>query len=197
MDYFYSKKDIEAGWSTGPCYQPWSSPIDRNAHGGVPLIEYYLQQFKAAETTNGMRLLDYVDLHTYFAADYNGASVAFTTAGDTGEQRERGSTPPAASSGIPPIPIPTTFNLTTPRTRTPPSSCSPPAQAPQVIRMMKTWVANDYPAPRRPSPNTTGAARNTSTARSRRPTFSASSGAKASTSVRYGGRPIPLHKLRA
>jgi len=89
MDYFYSKKDVESGWSTGPCYQPWSNPIDRNAHGGIPLIEYYLQQFKAAEATNGKRLLDYVDLHTYLAADYNGSSVAFTTAGDTGEQQAR------------------------------------------------------------------------------------------------------------
>ncbi len=46
--YFYSKKDIETGWGNGsPCYEPWSNPIDRKAHGGVPLIEYYLQQFAA------------------------------------------------------------------------------------------------------------------------------------------------------
>ena len=44
--YFYSKEDIESGWSSGsPCYQPWSNPTDREAHGGVPMIEYYLQQF--------------------------------------------------------------------------------------------------------------------------------------------------------
>ena len=28
-NYFYSKQDIENGWSTGPCYQPWSNPTDR------------------------------------------------------------------------------------------------------------------------------------------------------------------------
>lgn len=143
MDYFYSKKDIEAGWSTGPCYQPWSSPIDRNAHGGVPLIEYYLQQFKAAETTNGMRLLDYVDLHTYFAADYNGASVAFTTAGDTGEQQARLNSTRVFWDPTYTDPNYLQPNYTTDANST--MSCSPPAQAPQVIRMMKTWVANDYP----------------------------------------------------
>jgi len=89
-DYFYSKKDVESGWSSGsPCFGPWSNPIDRQAHNGIPLIEYYLQQFAAYEATNNVRLLDYVDLHTYFAAQYNGASVAFTTAGDTGMQQAR------------------------------------------------------------------------------------------------------------
>ncbi len=49
-DYFYSKKDVESGWGSGggPCWQPWSNPVDRKAHGGVPFIEYYLQQFAAA-----------------------------------------------------------------------------------------------------------------------------------------------------
>ena len=143
MDYFYSKKDVESGWSTGPCYQPWSNPIDRNSHGGMPLIEYYLQQFKAAEATNGKRLLDYVDLHTYFAADYNGASVAFTTAGDTGEQQAR-----LNSTRVFWDPTYTDPNYTQPNYTTDPnytSSCSTPSQAPQVIRMLETWVANDYP----------------------------------------------------
>ena len=40
----------------------------------LPLIEYYLQQFAQAQTTYGMRLLDYVDLHTYFAATYQRAT---------------------------------------------------------------------------------------------------------------------------
>ncbi len=81
--YFYSKKDIENGWSAGPCYQPWSGPIDREAHGGVPMIEYYLQQFNNYSQQYGVRLLDYVDIHGYFAPTYNSNSVAFTTAGDT------------------------------------------------------------------------------------------------------------------
>jgi hypothetical protein len=143
MDYFYSKKDVESGWSSGPCYEPWSSPVDRTAHGGVPLIEYYLQQFKAAESTNGMRLLDYIDLHTYFAADYNGNSVAFTTAGDTGEQEAR-----LNSTRVFWDPTYTDPNYTQPNYITDSnytSSCSTPLQAPQVIRMMEQWVTNDYP----------------------------------------------------
>jgi hypothetical protein len=143
MDYFYSKKDVESGWGTGPCYEPWSNPVDRNAHGGIPLIEYYLQQFKSAEATNGKRLLDYVDLHTYFAADYNGSSVAFTTAGDTGEQQAR-----LNSTRVFWDPTYTDPNYSQPNYATDSNyttSCSTPAQAPEVIRMMETWVANDYP----------------------------------------------------
>ena len=34
-DYFYSKEDVEYGWNTGPCYEPWSNPVDRNAHDGI------------------------------------------------------------------------------------------------------------------------------------------------------------------
>jgi hypothetical protein len=69
-----------------------TNPADRTAHGGVPMIEYYLQQFKAAEATYGVRLLDYVDIHGYFAPDYpagSGNSVGLTTGGDTGEQQVR------------------------------------------------------------------------------------------------------------
>jgi len=142
-DYFYSKKDVESGWSGGGCGQPWSKPLDREAHGGIPFIQYYLQQFAQAQTTYGVRLLDYLDLHTYFAADYptgSGNSVAFTTAGDTGAQQARlnstrvfwdptytdasGQFPQPNYSGDP--------NYTT--------SCSPPQQAPQLIPMMRAWV---------------------------------------------------------
>ena len=139
--YFYSKKDIESGWTSGggPCYQPWSNPIDRNAHGGVPLIEYYLQQFAAYQKTNGTRLLDYVDLHTYFAAD----NLAFSTGGDTQTQRVRlNSTrvfwdPTYTDPNFPQPNYTTDANYT--------SSCNTPLQAPQVIPMMKNWVARDYP----------------------------------------------------
>jgi hypothetical protein len=147
-DYFYSKEDVEDGWSGGGCGQPWSKPLDREAHGGVPFIEYYLQQMAAAQTTYGVRLLDYLDLHTYFAADYpasSGNSVAITTAGDTGAQQARLNSTRAFwdttytdASGNYPQP-----NYTTDPNYT--KSCSPPQQPPQLIRMMKTWVANDYP----------------------------------------------------
>ena len=145
MDYFYSKKDIESGWSSGgPCYEPWSNPVDRNAHGGVPFIEYYLQQFKAAAASNGnIRLLDYLDLHTYFAANYNGIAVGFGTAGDTGEQQARLNSTRVFWDPTYTDPNYTQPNYTGDANYT--SSCSTPLQAPQVIRMMQTWVANDYP----------------------------------------------------
>src|SRR5277367_2683176 len=88
-------------------------------------------------------MLDYVDLHTYFAANYNGTSVAFATAGDTGEQEARlNSTrvfwdPTYTDPNYPQPNYLTDTNYT--------SSCSVPLQAPQVIPMMQKWVANDYP----------------------------------------------------
>ena len=144
-DYFYSKKDVESGWDTGgPCYQPWSNPVDRQAHGGVPFIEYYLQKFAAYDKANGVRLLDYLDLHTYFGADYNGSNVGLTTAGDTGEQQARVNSTRAlwdpTYNTDPNYPQP---NYTTDPNYT--ASCSVPLQAPQAIPMMKQWVANDYP----------------------------------------------------
>ena len=139
--YFYSMADIWDGWAAGPCYEQWSNPVDRRAHGGVPFIEYYLQQFAAAENTYGMRLLDYVDLHTYFAADNTG----LTTAGNTSAQQAR-----LNSTRVfwDPTYTDPTNNYPQPNYTTDPNyttSCSPPQKAPQLIRMMKTWVANDYP----------------------------------------------------
>ena len=126
-DYFYSKKDVESGWSSGsPCFGPWSNPIDRQAHNGTPLIEYYLQQFAAYDATNNLRLLDYVDLHTYFAAQYNGASVAFTTAGDTGMQQARLNSTRVFWDSTYTDPNYQQPNYTTDLNYT--TSCSPPAQ---------------------------------------------------------------------
>jgi Glycoside hydrolase family 44 len=142
-DYFYSKKDIESGWITGSCYQPWSNPVDRKVHGGFPFIEYYLQQFAAQQTAGKPRLLDYVDLHTYFAANYLGSSVGLTTAGNTGAQQARLNSTrvfwdPTYTDPANPQP-----NYTTDPNFTP--SCSAPLQAPQLIPMMQSWIKNDYP----------------------------------------------------
>jgi hypothetical protein len=144
--YFYSKKDIESGWGSGPCYQPWQNPIDRQAHGG------------AYEKAHGIRLLDYLDLHTYFAPQYplnSGNFLAFQTAGDTSAQKVRldstrvfwdptytdpDTDVPSAGQHNQPFPQ---ANYTTDANYT--SNCYPPAQAPQVIPMMKKWVADDYP----------------------------------------------------
>jgi hypothetical protein len=43
----------------------------------------------ANSDTYDLRLLDYVDIHAYYAGFYNGSSVGFATAGDTGEQQVR------------------------------------------------------------------------------------------------------------
>jgi hypothetical protein len=144
-DYFYSKKDVESGWSSGggPCYEPWGDPVDRKAHGGVPFVEYYLQQFAGYQSTNNIRLLDYLDLHTYFAANYNGNSVGLTTAGDTGEQQARiNSTrvfwdPTYTDPNYPQPNYITDSNYT--------ANCSTPLQSPQLIPMAQAWVARDYP----------------------------------------------------
>jgi hypothetical protein len=146
-NYFYSKQDIENGWGSGvPCSEPWSHPADRAAHGGVPMIEYYLQEFKDAEATYGMRLLDYVDIHGYFAADYpagSGNGVGLTTAGDSAEQQVRlDSTralwdPTYTNANYPQPNYSTDANYT--------ANCSTPLQAPQVVPMLRAWVAADYP----------------------------------------------------
>ena len=138
-------QDIWAGNSTGPCYEPWSSPSDREAHGGTPLIEYYLQQFNKYSQQYGVRLLDYVDIHGYFAPDYpagSGTTVAFTTAGDTQEQITR-----LNSTRVFWDPTYTDLNYTQPNYITDAnytSSCTVPLQAPQIIPMLKSWVANGY-----------------------------------------------------
>jgi hypothetical protein len=146
FDYFYSAKDVASGYSTGPCYQPWQNPIDRQAHSGIPFIEYYLQQMSAASTTYGARLLDYLDIHAYYAADYPTGtqnSTGLTTAGDTGAQQARlNSTrvfwdPTYTDPNEPQPNYLTDSNYT--------ASCSVPLQSPQLIPMLKTWIANNYP----------------------------------------------------
>ena len=57
-NYFCSAADqVESGCSA-------SSP-DRAAHGGTPLVEWFLQRMRAHEQATGDRLLDYIDVHYY------------------------------------------------------------------------------------------------------------------------------------
>jgi hypothetical protein len=53
------------------------STADRDAHGGLPLGAWYLQQFAAAEAGGSPRLLDYFDEHFYPQAN----GVALSSAG--------------------------------------------------------------------------------------------------------------------
>jgi hypothetical protein len=96
-----------------------------------------------AETTYGMRLLDYVDIHTYFAANYNGSGTGLTAAGDTAEQIVR-----LNSTRVFWDPTYTDPNYTQPNYPTDSgytTNCNPPALAPQLIPMLQSWVAKDYP----------------------------------------------------
>jgi hypothetical protein len=133
--FFYSTLDFDTGVSSlgGPCYCYNGNPIDRLAHGDIPLIEYYLQQFQAYETAHGTRLLDYLDLHTYFAS--NGLSLN-NAAGDTTAQQERLNSTRAMWDP--------TYN-TDPNFTDPNVTSNPPLVAPMVIPLMRGWIAKDYP----------------------------------------------------
>lgn len=130
--YFYSPADWVSGWSTGPYYVYNDNPVDRLAHNNTPLMDYYLQHFKSYDDANHLRLLDYVDIHTYFAA--NGA--AFAEAGATDLQIARVNSTRAFWD-----PTYTDPNYTDPENRTNTAVPVPP----MLIRRLKTWVANDYP----------------------------------------------------
>ncbi|HVY25550.1 MAG TPA: glycoside hydrolase family 44 protein [Polyangiaceae bacterium] len=54
--YFFSAKDMAAGAALQP---------DRRAHGGVPLLPWYLSQLSEHERRTGERLLDVLDVHYY------------------------------------------------------------------------------------------------------------------------------------
>src|SRR5579862_38289 len=68
MGYFFSRTDMQSGWSTSP-YQYWDNPTDQAAHGGLPWLAYYLQQMSQFEQQHGYRLLDVLDVHGYLAPD--------------------------------------------------------------------------------------------------------------------------------
>jgi len=58
--YFFSPKDTLAGALLQP---------DRRAHGGQPLLAWYLQKLAEHEHTTGERILDVLDVHYYPQAD--------------------------------------------------------------------------------------------------------------------------------
>ena len=75
--FWHSPSDGQAGlWATRP---------DRQQYNDLPLVAWYLQQMAADEQTHGVRLLDYLDLHYYVAAE----GVSQQTAGDAATQARR------------------------------------------------------------------------------------------------------------
>jgi sugar lactone lactonase YvrE len=77
--YWYSQYDLVTAAQNGYTYFP-----DYATHGNQYQVEWYLQQMAQYEQTNGMRLLDYLDLHFY---PENGVSL--TTAGNADRQALR------------------------------------------------------------------------------------------------------------
>lgn len=77
--YWYSALDAAPGGSW------WLNPQDRLAHGNVPFAPWYLQQMAAYEQANGVRLLNYFDLHYYPQA----AGVSLSPAGNASTQALR------------------------------------------------------------------------------------------------------------
>ncbi len=129
ITYFYSKKDLE--WFQDHWPNVTGGPIDRKAHGNVPLIDYYLRAFKTAQEADPQhrRFLDYLDLHTYFAAN----DAMLKPAGTSDQQR-------AVLDSTRVFWDPT---YTDPSFRNPDSFMEP--LAPQMIPRMKNWVAANYP----------------------------------------------------
>jgi hypothetical protein len=71
--YFYSAKD---DCSTGTDYQ---------THGNTPFVPWYLQQMKSYQQVNGVRILDFLDLH-YYPQE---SGVSLSSAGDAATQALR------------------------------------------------------------------------------------------------------------
>ena len=123
----FSKQDMYSGWGTAP-YQYWDNPVDQKAHGGVPWLPYFLQQMKAAETKNGFRLLDVLDVHAYIAPGGLSSSAGNATM--------------------------ETLRMTSTRALWDPNYTVPGGgfedatgkeQAPQMVPRLRQWVADNYP----------------------------------------------------
>jgi hypothetical protein len=113
--YFYSDLDTAPGGAW------WNDPKDRNAHGGTPLAEWYLQQMRAYEQQHGQRILDYFDEHYYPQA-----SGVFS-----------GATDPATDA----------LRLRSTRSLWDPTYVDESwiAQPVQLVPMLRGWIAADYP----------------------------------------------------
>jgi hypothetical protein len=108
--------------------EDWNTPDDRNAHGGTPFVAWYLQQMRAYEEANDLRILDYLDLHYYPQAN----NVSLTTAGDAATQAKR---------------LRTTRSLWDPTyvDESWIAGAGPEGGIVKLIPRMRQWVAENYP----------------------------------------------------
>ena len=112
--YFYSAAD---GCSPG---------ADRQAHGNMDFVEWYLQQMRVYEQQHGVRILDHVDVHYYPQAE----GVSLSSAGNAATQALR---------------LRSTRSLWD-STYMDESWISDTTTEPvQLIPRMKQWVTNNYP----------------------------------------------------
>jgi hypothetical protein len=75
--YFYSGVDMAA--------QQWDNPSEGALRGGLPLAAWYLEQMRLYEEQQGVRILDYFDLHYYPSPP----GVTLAPAGDAATQALR------------------------------------------------------------------------------------------------------------
>ncbi len=117
--YFYSAVD-----GCGP-------GADYHAHGDTPFAAWYLQQMRAYEQQHGVRVLDYLDLHYYPAAN----GVALSTAGSLATQALR---------------LRSTRSLWDPAyiDESWISDTAPGGVAVRMIPRMRAWVDANYPGTR-------------------------------------------------
>ena len=112
--YFYSGAD-----GCGP-------GADHAAHGNTDFVEWYLQQMNAYEQQHGMRILDYLDIHSYPYA----SGVSLTDAGDAATQALR---------------LRSTRSLWDPTYLDESWVGTDLGQAVYTIPRMQQWVADNYP----------------------------------------------------
>ena len=138
-DLFFSRVDMQSGWSSAPNFVYWGNPTDRTAHGNQDFVAWYLEQFASYERQNGQRLLDYLDIHGYMPGTGTGLSSSDATDPATDLARFESTrvfwdptfTPPNTNEYI----------LNTPLN----SYNNPNAPCVCLIPRMKNWVNTNYP----------------------------------------------------
>jgi hypothetical protein len=126
-------KDVDAtALVTGPVHWGWIAywnsqlgASDRQAHGNLPLDEWFLQQAKNTETQTGRRILDVLDVHYYpQAGQYSSDDTATMQALRLRSTRELWDPTYATESW---------------------QTCCEGGPNLQIIRRLKSWVNTDYP----------------------------------------------------
>ncbi|HXF60729.1 MAG TPA: glycoside hydrolase family 44 protein [Caldilineaceae bacterium] len=118
--------------------EDWATPDDRDSHGGLPLLVWYLQQMRAYEQQHGVRILDYLDIHYYPQGylpghpDYEETQIALNDAGSAARQANR---------------LASTRSLWDPTyvDKSWIAEAGPDGGIVRLIPRMKAWIAEHYP----------------------------------------------------